>query len=68
MHSLQLASVQQELHEAQMKVLIGDEAARRQAGEAEALKSALGLKTELADLSMDGQAQLLQSLAKVGVV
>lgn len=62
---MQVAALQQELHEAHMRVLIGDEAAKRQAGEVEALKNALGLKSELADLSMDGQAQLLQSLARV---
>jgi hypothetical protein len=41
---------------------------RRQAQETDSMRQALGLKSELADLSMDGQAQLLQSLAKVGAV
>ncbi|PNW87884.1 hypothetical protein CHLRE_01g005813v5 [Chlamydomonas reinhardtii] len=56
-----------QLHEAQTRLLLAEEATRQQSAEVVVLKKALGLRSELPDFSgygYDGQAQLLQSLAK----
>ncbi|KAG2435457.1 hypothetical protein HYH02_011957 [Chlamydomonas schloesseri] len=54
-----------QLHEAQTRLMLAEEAARQQSAEVVVLKKALGLRSELPELTgYDGQAQLLQSLAR----
>lgn len=60
-----------QLHEAQTRLLLSEEAGRQQAAEVVVLQQALGLRGELGlgggGLgALDGQAQLLQALARVG--
>ncbi|PNH05075.1 hypothetical protein TSOC_008709 [Tetrabaena socialis] len=56
-----------QLHEAQTRLLLSEEAGRQQSAEVLVLKKALGLRSELALPGLagfDGQAQLLHSLAR----
>ncbi|GIL50656.1 hypothetical protein Vafri_6784 [Volvox africanus] len=61
-----VAELTAQLHEAQTRLLMSEEIGRQQAAEIAVLKKALGLRMDLPDGMgvYDGQAQLLQALAK----
>ncbi len=67
----QVSELGAQLREAQTRMLLSEEAGRQQAAEVVVLQQALGLRGELGlgggGLgALDGQAQLLQALARVG--
>eukprot|EP00201_Polytomella_parva_P016406 CAMPEP_0175058438 /NCGR_PEP_ID=MMETSP0052_2-20121109/11849_1 /TAXON_ID=51329 ORGANISM="Polytomella parva, Strain SAG 63-3" /NCGR_SAMPLE_ID=MMETSP0052_2 /ASSEMBLY_ACC=CAM_ASM_000194 /LENGTH=576 /DNA_ID=CAMNT_0016323821 /DNA_START=86 /DNA_END=1813 /DNA_ORIENTATION=+ len=63
-YKAKVSELQEALHSSQTALILSEETAERHNAEVSVLKQALGLRQDLQDVSLSGQAQLLQALAK----